>query len=125
MILKFRNPANCAIARSSPTVNAARQDCGAERRVCVGGRRDFGDAGRGATVGKWRGREHAVAGGIGLAVGRSDDANVVALAVGTGAAARRGGEEGDRALVLGSLIFPILLTYRFLLFFVTLYTMHA
>jgi L-aminopeptidase/D-esterase-like protein len=38
-------------------------------------------AGRGATVGKWRGREHAVAGGIGVAVGRSDDANVAVLAV--------------------------------------------
>jgi len=38
-------------------------------------------AGRGATVGKWRGREHAVAGGIGIAVGRSEDANVAALAV--------------------------------------------
>jgi L-aminopeptidase/D-esterase-like protein len=38
-------------------------------------------AGRGATVGKWRGREHAVAGGVGFAVARSDDAHVVALAV--------------------------------------------
>jgi L-aminopeptidase/D-esterase-like protein len=38
-------------------------------------------AGRGATVGKWRGREHAVPGGIGVAVGRSDDATVAVLAV--------------------------------------------
>jgi L-aminopeptidase/D-esterase-like protein len=38
-------------------------------------------AGRGATVGKWRGREHAVPGGVGVAVGRCDDANVAALAV--------------------------------------------
>jgi L-aminopeptidase/D-esterase-like protein len=38
-------------------------------------------AGRGATVGKWRGREHAVAGGIGIAIGRCEDANVAALAV--------------------------------------------
>ena len=38
-------------------------------------------AGRGATVGKWRGREHAVAGGVGIAVGRCDDATVAALAV--------------------------------------------
>ena len=38
-------------------------------------------AGRGATVGKWRGREHAVSGGIGVAVGRSDDATVAVLAV--------------------------------------------
>ncbi len=38
-------------------------------------------AGRGATVGKWRGREHAVAGGIGVATGRCDDANVLVLAV--------------------------------------------
>ena len=38
-------------------------------------------AGRGATVGKWRGREHAVAGGIGVAVGRCDDANVAVVAV--------------------------------------------
>jgi L-aminopeptidase/D-esterase-like protein len=38
-------------------------------------------AGRGATIGKWRGREHAVAGGIGVAVARSEDAHVAALAV--------------------------------------------
>ena len=38
-------------------------------------------AGRGATVGKWRGREHAVAGGFGVAVGRVDDAHVAAFAV--------------------------------------------
>ncbi|MGO9872360.1 MAG: P1 family peptidase [Acidimicrobiia bacterium] len=38
-------------------------------------------AGRGATVGKWRGREHAVAGGFGAAGSRSDDAQVVAFAV--------------------------------------------
>jgi L-aminopeptidase/D-esterase-like protein len=38
-------------------------------------------AGRGATVGKWRGREHAVPGGVGLASGRCDDANVAVLAV--------------------------------------------
>ncbi len=38
-------------------------------------------AGRGATVGKWRGREHAVAGGFGAAGSRSDDARVVAFAV--------------------------------------------
>lgn len=38
-------------------------------------------AGRGATVGKWRGREHAVAGGVGVAVARSDEAHVAALAV--------------------------------------------
>ena len=38
-------------------------------------------AGRGATVGKWRGREHAVPGGFGAAVARSDDAHVVAFAV--------------------------------------------
>jgi L-aminopeptidase/D-esterase-like protein len=38
-------------------------------------------AGRGATVGKWRGREYAVAGGIGIATGRCDDATVMVLAV--------------------------------------------
>jgi L-aminopeptidase/D-esterase-like protein len=38
-------------------------------------------AGRGATVGKWRGREFAVPGGLGLAHARVDDAHVVALAV--------------------------------------------
>lgn len=38
-------------------------------------------AGRGATVGKWRGREYAVAGGFGAASARSDDASVVAFAV--------------------------------------------
>jgi L-aminopeptidase/D-esterase-like protein len=38
-------------------------------------------AGCGATVGKWRGREHAVAGGFGAAAGRCDSAHVVAFAV--------------------------------------------
>jgi L-aminopeptidase/D-esterase-like protein len=38
-------------------------------------------AGRGATVGKWRGREHAVAGGFGAASAMCDDAHVVAFAV--------------------------------------------
>jgi L-aminopeptidase/D-esterase-like protein len=38
-------------------------------------------AGRGATVGKWRGREHAVAGGFGAAAGRCDSAHVIAFAV--------------------------------------------
>jgi len=38
-------------------------------------------AGRGATVGKWRGAEHAVAGGIGSASTTVDDATVGALAV--------------------------------------------
>lgn len=38
-------------------------------------------AGRGATVGKWRGADHAVAGGLGSASTRVDDATVGALAV--------------------------------------------
>jgi L-aminopeptidase/D-esterase-like protein len=38
-------------------------------------------AGAGATVGKWRGREHAVAGGLGLAHARVDDATICAIAV--------------------------------------------
>lgn len=38
-------------------------------------------AGRGVTVGKWRGREHAVPGGFGAAVARCDEAHVVAFAV--------------------------------------------
>jgi L-aminopeptidase/D-esterase-like protein len=38
-------------------------------------------AGCGATVGKWRGRPHAVAGGFGAAAARCDDAQVVAFAV--------------------------------------------
>jgi L-aminopeptidase/D-esterase-like protein len=38
-------------------------------------------AGRGATVGKWRGREHAVPGGFGAAVSAVGDALVVAFAV--------------------------------------------
>src|SRR5262249_56624629 len=38
-------------------------------------------AGRGATVGKWRGREHAVPGGFGVAAAKCDDAQVVAFAV--------------------------------------------
>ena len=38
-------------------------------------------AGAGATVGKWRGRDHAVDGGLGLAVTEVDGARVAALAV--------------------------------------------
>jgi L-aminopeptidase/D-esterase-like protein len=38
-------------------------------------------AGRGATVGKWRGREHAVPGGFGAATAACDGAKVVAFAV--------------------------------------------
>jgi L-aminopeptidase/D-esterase-like protein len=38
-------------------------------------------AGTGATVGKWAGREHAVAGGLGIGVAREDDSEVRALAV--------------------------------------------
>jgi L-aminopeptidase/D-esterase-like protein len=38
-------------------------------------------AGRGATVGKWRGREYAVPGGFGAAVARCGEAHVVAFAV--------------------------------------------
>jgi L-aminopeptidase/D-esterase-like protein len=38
-------------------------------------------AGTGATVGKWLGRAHAVAGGFGAAATRCDDAHVVAFAV--------------------------------------------
>jgi L-aminopeptidase/D-esterase-like protein len=38
-------------------------------------------AGRGATVGKWRGRDHAVPGGFGAAADRCDDATVIAFAV--------------------------------------------
>ena len=38
-------------------------------------------AGRGATVGKWRGREHAVPGGLGTAAVTEGDATVGALAV--------------------------------------------
>jgi L-aminopeptidase/D-esterase-like protein len=38
-------------------------------------------AGRGATVGKWRGPDHRVAGGIGLASARVDDVSVAAVVV--------------------------------------------
>jgi L-aminopeptidase/D-esterase-like protein len=38
-------------------------------------------AGCGATVGKWRGREHAVPGGFGAAASTCDDAHVIAFAV--------------------------------------------
>jgi L-aminopeptidase/D-esterase-like protein len=38
-------------------------------------------AGRGATIGKWRGRDHAVAGGLGMAHARVDDANLMAITV--------------------------------------------
>jgi L-aminopeptidase/D-esterase-like protein len=58
-----------ACAAAEPTPAAASTPTGA-----VG-------AGRGATVGKWRGREYAVAGGFGVAARRCDDAHVVAFAV--------------------------------------------
>ena len=38
-------------------------------------------AGRGASIGKWRGREHAVPGGFGAAIATCDDAHLVAFAV--------------------------------------------
>jgi L-aminopeptidase/D-esterase-like protein len=38
-------------------------------------------AGRGATVGKWRGKEHSVAGGLGVVEVEADGARVVAIAV--------------------------------------------
>jgi L-aminopeptidase/D-esterase-like protein len=38
-------------------------------------------AGRGATVGKWRGREHAVGGGLGVGVEEVDGSRVVVVAV--------------------------------------------
>ncbi len=38
-------------------------------------------AGTGATVGKWRGREYAVPGGLGIATARVGDASIAALAV--------------------------------------------
>jgi L-aminopeptidase/D-esterase-like protein len=38
-------------------------------------------AGRGATIGKWRGRDHAVPGGLGSASARDGDVVVAALAV--------------------------------------------
>lgn len=49
----------------------------------TGPHRDRGSigAGRGATVGKWRGRAFAVPGGLGLASTRVDDAHVGAIAV--------------------------------------------
>jgi len=51
--------------------------------AAVGGSTETGrvGGGRGATVGKWRGRAHAVAGGFGAAAARVGDANVVAFAV--------------------------------------------
>ena len=45
-----------------------------------GGRGQVG-AGTGATIGKWRGAEHAVAGGLGVAVGTSASTSLEALAV--------------------------------------------
>jgi len=65
-------------------------------------------AGRGATVGKWRGREHAVAGGVGVAVGRCDDANVAALAV-VNAVGDVVGSDGE--LVAGSTASPDALAF--------------
>jgi L-aminopeptidase/D-esterase-like protein len=65
-------------------------------------------AGTGATVGKWLGREHAVAGGVGVAVGRCDDANVAALAV-VNAVGDVVGRDGE--LVAGSTAMPDALAF--------------
>jgi L-aminopeptidase/D-esterase-like protein len=56
---------------------AAAIDAGGPGDVITGG---IG-AGAGATVGKWRGREYAVPGGVGIAVVAVDDASIAALAV--------------------------------------------
>jgi L-aminopeptidase/D-esterase-like protein len=52
-------------------------------RAAIGGEPLSGGAvgaGAGATVGKWKGREHAAAGGVGIAFGRHDDARWCAIA---------------------------------------------
>lgn len=56
---------------------AAAQAAGAGRAPARG----LVGAGRGATIGKWRGRDHAIAGGLGLASATVDGVHVGALAV--------------------------------------------
>ena len=60
-------------------------------------------AGRGATVGKWRGREHAVPGGFGASALGVDGANVVAFAVVNAVGDVRG---ADGAVLAGSTAGP-------------------
>ncbi len=75
------------VAAGDERVGAAEGRAAAEdaaRRGATADATDVGGrigAGRGATVGKWRGAEHACAGGLGLATLPVDDATVGALAV--------------------------------------------
>jgi L-aminopeptidase/D-esterase-like protein len=73
--------------------------------AAVGGSTALGrvGAGRGATVGKWRGRAHAVPGGFGAATSRVDGANVVAFAVVNAVGDVRG---ADGTVVAGSTAAP-------------------
>ena len=67
--LRVRSRASRESSRPGPTT-ATRPPPRPRRTTTIG----RVGAGRGATVGKWRGREHAVAGGFGAAAARADDA---------------------------------------------------
>jgi len=67
-----------ATERPGPLEGRAAIEAAATGTVIMTGR--IG-AGRGATVGKWRGPQHAVPGGLGVARARVGDANVGAIAV--------------------------------------------
>jgi len=64
-----------------PTVRPGRHEGAAACRAARGGAHEIGlvGVGTGATVGKWRGREHALPGGIGVATLHDGDLVVAAL----------------------------------------------
>jgi L-aminopeptidase/D-esterase-like protein len=66
---------------TDPPPGAAEGRRAAEAAVAGSQLRGRVGAGRGATVGKWRGPDGAVPGGVGHAVARVDDATIAALAV--------------------------------------------
>ena len=76
-------PTACVFDLAESGGSAPGPDDGYAAAVAAGATTPTGrvGAGTGATVGKWRGREHAVAGGFGAAAACCDDANVVAFAV--------------------------------------------
>jgi L-aminopeptidase/D-esterase-like protein len=69
------------LAGTDPPPGAAEGRRAAEAAAAGGQLGGRVGAGRGATVGKWRGPDGAVPGGVGHAVARVDDATIAALAV--------------------------------------------
>jgi L-aminopeptidase/D-esterase-like protein len=76
-------PAACVFDLVESAVPPGADEGYAAARAAVAGSTPTGrvGAGRGATVGKWRGREHAVPGGFGAAASVVGEAQVVAFAV--------------------------------------------